>query len=370
MTVQLGMFSPPVARPDKPYGTLLQETKDAIVLADRLGFSEYFIGEHHTSLLERITSPLMLLASVADRTTNIRLGTGVINLPLMHPVAVASNVAMFDHLCGGRFIMGVGPGSLYSDCEAFGLEQADVRGRMMYESVDIVQQLWSREPPLDIKGEFWNVSLNKTLWPEFKVGWVPRPLQQPHPPIAVALVTPESSTARQAGRRGWIPISSNFINKRYLRKHWEIYAAGCEDAGRRPDPQVWRVARCCLVTKTDAEAEDYLSDESTSLRYYYHFFRFNLSKGRGALFMLKPDTNASDESATEEAITRAQVIAGSPRRVLEQLVALREEIGHFGTLTVTGHDWDKPQLWKTSMELMANEVMTRFNAHADVVTSA
>jgi len=58
------------------------------------------------------------------------------------------------------------------------------------------------------------------------------------------------------------------------------------------------------------------------------------------------------------------VIAGSPRRVLDQLVALRDEVGHFGTLLMGGHDWDQPKLWRRSMELLATEVLPPFAEHA------
>jgi alkanesulfonate monooxygenase SsuD/methylene tetrahydromethanopterin reductase-like flavin-dependent oxidoreductase (luciferase family) len=76
--------------------------------------------------------------------------------------------------------------------------------------------------------------------------------------------------------------------------------------------------------------------------------------------MLKPTLDMSDEATTVAAIARSQVIAGSPRRVLEQLAALRQEIGPFGTLLTTGHDWDRPAMWRRSMELLAGEVMPRF----------
>ena len=361
MPINLGMFAMPIHRPERPYPDILREDQEAVVLADQLGYSEFFVGEHHTSQLERITSPLMFLASVANQTKNIRLGTGVLNLPLMHPVAAASNLAQFDNLCGGRLIMGIGSGSLYTDIEAFDLTKPDVRGRMMMESLEHVHAIWSREPPFELAGEFWNIKLKDSLWPEFKVGWAPRPLQQPFPPVAIAVITPNSYGCRTAGRRGWIAMSGNFIHKRYLREHWETYAAGCEEVGRRPDPANWRVGRCCLVTESEAQAEDYLADPESALNYYYKFFRFNFSKGRGALHMVKPDPAMSDDATTVEKITRSQVICGTPDRVLDQLVALREEVGHFGTLLATSHDWDQPQLWKDSMRLLAQDVMPRFN---------
>jgi len=140
--------------------------------------------------------------------------------------------------------------------------------------------------------------------------------------------------------------------------------------GQRPDPSVWRVARCVLVTETNAEAEEYLADSTNALSYYYSFFRYNFSAVRKALFMIKPDPDMPDEAATVDVIKRAQVLAGDPSRVLDRLVALRDEIGHFGTLLMTGHDWDQPRLWRRSMELLAKEVMPRFQRHAEATLPA
>ncbi|HYM31213.1 MAG TPA: LLM class flavin-dependent oxidoreductase [Candidatus Cybelea sp.] len=367
MSVQLGMFTMPFHHPDRDYAAILTEDQDAVVLADELGFSEVFVGEHFSSWSERISSPLIFLATVIARTKRIRLGTGVINLPQQHPVTVAAQAAMFDHLSRGRLIMGIGPGGLVSDLELFNPAAPELRPQMVLEAIDTVLRLWIDDPPYDIDGRFWKFSLKNNIWPEFKVGWVPRPYQRPHPPIALSLVTPNSSSAKTAGERGWIPISGNFFHRRYLRSHWEMYAAGCEAAGRRPDPNIWRVSRCVLVTETDAEAETYLADPDNGLSYYYGFFRHSFSQGRKALFMIKPDEKMPDEATTVDAIKRSQVIAGSPRRVLDQLVALRDEIGHFGTLLMTGHDWDQPQLWRRSMALLAKEVMPAFSRHASAM---
>ena len=364
MTVKLGLFTMPFHHPARDYPTILEEDQDAIVLADRLGFTEAFVGEHASSGSERITSPLIFLATLIHRTRQIRLGTGVINLPQLHPATVAAHAAMFDHLSRGRFIMGIGPGGLVSDLEVFDVGQAELRPLMMQESIDIILRLWSEDPPYEIDGRFWKISLKNGIWPEFKVGSPPRPYQPPPPPIALSVVTPNSASATVAGVRGWIPISGNFFHRRYLRGHWERYAEGCEQAGRRPDPDIWRVSRSVLVTETDAQAEDYLADPDSGLSFYYKFFIHSFAQGRKALFMLKPDLDMPDEAVTVDAVKRGLIIAGSPRRVLEQLVALRDEIGHFGTLLMAGHDWDQPKLWRQSMELLATNVMPRLSQHA------
>jgi alkanesulfonate monooxygenase SsuD/methylene tetrahydromethanopterin reductase-like flavin-dependent oxidoreductase (luciferase family) len=278
----------------------------------------------------------------------------------VHPGLVAAHAAMFDQLSGGRFIMGIGPGGLVSDLEMFEVGQAELRPQMVQESIDIVLRLWAQDPPYEIDGRFWKFALKDNIWPEFKVGYIPRPLQQPHPPIALSIITPNSSSAKVAGERGWIPVSGNFFHKRYLRGHWEKYVEGCEAAGRRPDPGVWRVSRSVLVTETDAQAEDYLADPDSGLSFYYKFFIHSFAQGRKALFMIKPDPDMPDAATTVDAVKRGMIIAGSPGRVLDQLVALREEIGPFGTLLMAGHDWDRPTLWRRSMELLATQVMPRF----------
>jgi alkanesulfonate monooxygenase SsuD/methylene tetrahydromethanopterin reductase-like flavin-dependent oxidoreductase (luciferase family) len=363
VSVQLGLFTMPFHHPSRDYTAILDEDREAVILADRLGFSEAYIGEHFSSWSERITSPLIFLASVIDRTTQIRFGTGVINMPQIHPGTIAAHVAMFDQLCRGRFIFGIGPGGLVSDFELFGVGQAE-RPQMMLESIDTVIKLWTQDPPYRIDGRFWKIAVEQHIYPEFKVGWVPRPYQRPHPPIALSLLTPSSGSAKTAGERGWIPVSGNFFHRRYLRSQWEKYAEGCEVAGRRPDPGVWRVARSVLVTESDAEAEDYLADPDNGLSFYYRFFLFSFTSLRKALFMVKPDLDMPDDAVTVDAIKRGMILAGSPRRVLDQLVALRDETGHFGTLLMAGHDWDQPKLWRRSMELLAHDVMPRFSRHA------
>ena len=118
--MKLGLFSMPLHRPEKPFLQTLEEDREAILLADRLGYSEAWIGEHFTSKVEQIASPLIFLATLIHETRSIRFGTGVINIPHHHPVTVASHVALFDNLSEGRFLFGVGPGGLVSDAEMYG----------------------------------------------------------------------------------------------------------------------------------------------------------------------------------------------------------------------------------------------------------
>ena len=93
----------------KDYLTSLVEDREAVLLADSLGFKVAFLGEHITDISETITSSLIFLASLAHNTKSIILGSGTLNLPNTHPATIAAQVAMIDHILKGRFILGISP---------------------------------------------------------------------------------------------------------------------------------------------------------------------------------------------------------------------------------------------------------------------
>src|SRR5256885_15457877 len=96
----------------------LQEDREAVILADRLGYYDAFVGEHLTDPEDNVTNSFIFLASVLGETKTIKLGTGTSNLSHSHPVLIAAHAAMFDHLAKGRFVFGISPGTLASDAEA------------------------------------------------------------------------------------------------------------------------------------------------------------------------------------------------------------------------------------------------------------
>jgi alkanesulfonate monooxygenase SsuD/methylene tetrahydromethanopterin reductase-like flavin-dependent oxidoreductase (luciferase family) len=95
-------FMMPIHPPGRSLLDSLREDREAVILADQLGFSEAYVGEHVTDAAETITSSMIFLASLMAQTKHIMLGTGTLNLPNAHPAAIASNVAMLDHLLQGR----------------------------------------------------------------------------------------------------------------------------------------------------------------------------------------------------------------------------------------------------------------------------
>jgi alkanesulfonate monooxygenase SsuD/methylene tetrahydromethanopterin reductase-like flavin-dependent oxidoreductase (luciferase family) len=139
--------------------------------------------------------------------------------------------------------MGIGPGGLPSDFELFGLDDPLARGKMTLESIDTILKIWSIEPPYRIEGEYWQIRQDEWYWPEFGLGFMPKPLQQPHPPIAIAGMSPYPFFVKEAAKRGWIAVSANFIPAASAATHWQRYVEGCEEAGIEPDGANWRLAR-------------------------------------------------------------------------------------------------------------------------------
>lgn len=356
----LSFFTMPLHPLGRDYRQTLREDRAAILLADELGFAEAFVGEHVTDLAETVTSSLTFLASLAYETRQIRLGSGTINLPNSHPAAVAAQVAMVDHMCDGRFILGISPGGLRSDAEVFGTLDRD-RKAMAREAIDQVLAIWAGEAPYDLRGEFWQISTARTLDATIGQGIILKPLQQPHPPIAVATMSPHSDSVLHAGRRGWSIISANFLQPVWVASHWQQLQAGAAAAGRQATPRDWRVARSIFVADSAATARAYAKGHDGP---YAHYFRSLMRKlignGRPELFKIRPDQ--PDAEITLDFVLDSLVICGTPEEVTDQILALRERVGDFGTLVYAGHDWADPALARRSMQLLAEVVMPRVNA--------
>lgn len=358
--MKLSFFMMPMHNMNRDYHTTLQEDIEAVKLADDLGFAEFFMGEHYTCEIEQVSSPMMFLAFMAKQTKNIKLGTGVLPLPLYHPVMAASHIALLDHLTEGRLILGVGTGALGSDFEAFGMVGAN-RPEMMMESLDMLQQIWSTNAPYDIKGKYWNVQLKDNMWPDLGVGSLPKTYQQPHPPLALSVSSPNSHSMRVAAQRGMMPISANFVASWVVKTHWDTYVDEMNKLGKTPDGNAWRVARSIFVADTDEEAEAYVKKPGGAYDWYYDYM-FTVYERLGAPGLLAPHPDTPVETITHQMVRDHFVIHGSPATVARKILEFREEVGPFGTLMLTAHDWTDKAVMRKSMELLAMDVMPMVNA--------
>ena len=357
--MRLGMFMMPVHPPGRPMWSTLEEDAEKSVLADQLGFDEVWLGEHFSATTEPFPSPMMFFAGLVPRTKAIKFGTAVINLPNHHPAIVAAEAAQFDHMSKGRFMMGIGPGGLVSDFELFKVPDVHGRGRMVVEATNMIKPIWAQDPPYDLKGEYWNFKITDGIIPELGVGFMPKPYQQPHPPISISLSSPNSSSAAHGRRAG-------------LGHHLRQHHPECVDRqplarlqrdlrgprGRRKRRRTGGSRAMCWWRRATRRREERVFGDNASNRYFFTYMRDVLASV-GILHILKPRPDMADEETTAEVLLNDRVIYGSPKTVLDKLVAFRDEVGPFGTLLMTGMDWGGANgAWeREGMRLLAQEVM-------------
>src|SRR6195256_2598118 len=294
--MRLGLFMMPMHPPERDPARTLQEDRETVLLADRLGFHDAFVGEHLTDRCENITSSFIFLATLIAETKTIRLGTGTSNLSHSHPTLVAAHAAMFDHLAQGRFIFGISPGALASDAEALGILNED-RNKLFAEAIDVILAIWEREPPYDIDfpGNRFKVSTAKTLLPELGRGSMYKPYQKPRPEIVGTVVAPHSKGVIAMGERDFHPMSANFFLPHWLPSHWKNYAEGKGKKGLKANPADWRVARTIFVADDDKTAQRYGRDDPASpYRFYWEKLRGNMMRAkRHVIFKMNRDEDDS-----------------------------------------------------------------------------
>jgi alkanesulfonate monooxygenase SsuD/methylene tetrahydromethanopterin reductase-like flavin-dependent oxidoreductase (luciferase family) len=357
-SLKLGFFIQPVHPPERAYADVLREDREAVMLADRLGYREAFIGEHLVDSAETITSCLAFIASLADACPAITFGTGVLPLANYHPAMAAAQIAMVDHLVRGRLVLGVGPG-VPGDAEALGDLGAD-RNRKTHEALDHIRRIWSEEPPYRIAGEYFRTTTERSLDRRIGVGVAIRPLQRPHPPIAITSIRPNSRGPFAAGANGWSGISASYVGAYVIRAQIQNYLEGRLSAGLPADASGWRVARSIFVADDDASARRYAHREGGAHGFYFDAMRTKLSAA-GALDLLRDHPGQPDSELSVQRCLERLVIAGTPERVADRIRELRDDVGAFGSVLYTGHDWTDAALARRSMELMAQEVLPRIS---------
>ena len=168
----------------------LRDSIEQIELADQLGLDEVWLGEHRFSRHGLLSGFFSFAGHVAARTERLRIGTAVVVLPLHNPILVAEEFAMLDVLSGGRLEAGIGSGYQRQEFDGIGVDMEESRARFR-EAVDVITRAWTEER-LTFHGQFTQVD---NLWV------VPKPLQQPHPPLYVAISTSPETVEWAASRQ-------------------------------------------------------------------------------------------------------------------------------------------------------------------------
>ena len=315
----------PQRRLDKSPTEVLTDTIELVLAAESLGFETAWVAEHHFANLSLSPSPLLTLAHCAARTSRIRLGTGVLVLPLYQPMRLAEEICYVDIVSDGRLNVGVGAGSQAHESRGFGANLNDASARFS-ESLDILEMAFDTGY-VEYQGAHFQVERTPLSL---------RPLQKPHPPIYVAGMTGHADTTRRIARRGYAafatlagPPEGDPMSKR--RK----YEQGFIDEGR--DPAALKLAgqRLIYVTDDPADARDAAEHALYTLR------AVRTAKGPAAQFdghEILPEV-APDEPDVETFLSGAMI--GSAEKVATMLSADLATLGltqlscfmHFGAMT-------------------------------------
>jgi limonene 1,2-monooxygenase len=340
--MKFGIFMAPFHRPGENPTLALERDLELIQWLDVLGFDEAYIGEHHSAGWETIGSPEVFMATAAERTRRIRLGTGVVSLPYHHPYMVAHRMVLLDHLTRGRVILGVGPGALASDALMFGIPPERQR-EMMDESLGVIMRLFESTAPLTVKSDWFE--LNEAMLQL-------RPYQQPSIPVAVASVQSPAGVM-VAGKHGAgvlsLSIPRDTVRKTTLKELWDIGEETAEKHGKTLRREEWSLVVSVHLAESRKEAIEAV--RLGSGRELTEYFGATLGH---------PVPNVPADQVVDFMVQHKQWLIGTPDDCIAGIEELQEMSGGFGGFLVRVVDWATREQTLHSYELLARYVMPRF----------
>ncbi len=312
---------------------------------DRLNYHEAWIGEHHSGGFEIIACPEMFLAAAAQRTRNIRLGTGVVSLPYHHPFTLASRMMQLDHMARGRAMFGVGPGALIYDADKIGLKAADQR-RRMNESLDCIMPL--------MRGE---TVTQKTDWYTLNEARLQlMPFSQNGMEMAVACSrSPVGAVA--SGKHGIGMLSIGGTSDDALKGHannWAIHEEAAAKAGKKTDRAKWRIVTFAHIAETREKAR---ADVAYGLADFCKYFT-----DVATFPIIPPGVTDPVEFLTSSGVA----CIGTPDDCIRHFERLwLGSNGGFGAVLLLAHNWADWEATKKSYELMARYVHPHFQRQSN-----
>ncbi len=343
--MEFGIFSNGF-RPHTSAAQTYAEDIQEIVLADRLGFRDAYISEHHgeppyIGTVDTIPAPEFMMCKAAALTKNIRMGAAVKLMHLHHPLDVAIQAAVIDHLLEGRFIFGYGTGfQSPMFCEERGLSFEDRHARLE-ESLEMVLRCWESTEPFDLDGAYWKGK---------GVVALPKPYSAPH--MAMATATDSEKMIRIAGERGYTLLSAFLEAPDRLRGKAKLYAEAALAAGRTAPLSNITASRIVYVAESKQQALDDLRQSVT--------YEVSVQAQRGFLKMLKSVFKVdvpNDERAIDAMAEAGFYVLGDPDSVAKTLREFYDASGGFGTLLiVAGKSWATYEKRARSMTRFMEEV--------------
>ena len=341
--LKFGIFLGPFHAVGENPTLALERDLELIQWLDTLGYDEAWIGEHHSAGWETISSPEVFIGFAAERTRNIKLGTGVVSLPYHHPLMVANRMVLLDHLTRGRVMFGVGPGALVTDAYMLGIDSRTQRERMD-EALGIILRLFTETDPITYKSDWFE--LNDAL---LQI----RPYTKPHMPIAVASVLSPSGVAL-AGKHGSAILSlivqRDAAGASDLANLWSIAEESAAEHGQEVRREEWRIVIPTHIAETREEAFDDIRKGGG--RWQREYFE-------GTLGRMPEDPEPMDQIVDTMAAKNLWVV-GTPDDCIAAIERLDAESGGYGGYLIQASDWAPREKLLKSYELIARYVMPHF----------
>ena len=316
---------------------------------DRLGFDEFWCGEHHSTGWEVIASPELFLAAAAERTHRIRLGTGVVSLPYHHPFMVAQRMVQLDYQSGGRVIFGSGPGALPSDAHTLGVDPMVLRDRQD-EAMGVIRRLFEGGDRFSYESEWFTLN-------EAKLQLLP--LQRDMEFAVASMVSPSGMTL--AGKHGAGVLSIGSTTKAGLQAlplQWSFAEESAAKHNRTVDRSTWRIVMSWHIAETRDKARQ--EAKEGLFRHNNEYTVGTLAAGEGTIFKT-PDEAVDVTAFSDDSVA----VIGTPRDLVERIEKMIDVTGGFGTAIGFVHDWANRADTLNSWDLVARYVMPEVNGMLD-----
>ena len=318
---------------------------------DEMGFDEAWIGEHHSAGTEIIASPEIFMAAAAERTKNIKLGTGVVSVSYHNPLWATERIVLLDHLTRGRVMFGLGPGSLPTDSAMIGLNPTDTR-ELLEVNLDIIMRL--------LRGEAVTAETKTHNLVDAHLHLAP------YSDIDVAVAAVASPTGpRLAGKYGvgLLSIGATLTAEGFdaLAHHWNVMEERAETFGTTVDRAKWRLVGLMHIAETREQA---YRDVEYGIEQWFRYFQ------KVAAFPQMAVEGGDVREMIDFVNTSGIGAVGTVEDAAAQVSKLVDQSQGFGAMLLLAHEWANPVATHRSYELIAQHVMPLFQGQAQSTLDA
>jgi limonene 1,2-monooxygenase len=327
-----------------------QRDIDFAAQLDRLGFDEFWCGEHHSSGWEMIASPEMFLAAAGQVTGTIRLGTGVVSLPYHHPFNVAQRMVQLDHMTRGRAMFGSGPGALPSDARTMGISPMVLRDRQD-EAIGVIRRLLAGDDRFSHQSEWF--TLNDAALQIL-------PLQEHMPMTVASSISP--SGMQLAGKYGIGALSIASTSSEgiaALPTQWGFAEESAAQHGQVVDRRNWRVLMAWHIAETKEQAR---REAVHGLHRWHNEYNVDIL-GRPGANRVDDPWELLDQVTEGGAAGAGAAVVGTPDDLIAAIRNLQQITGGFGVVLGFAHDWANRENSIRSWDLVARYVVPALNGY-------